>query len=75
MGYGFGFGDAAPNMKERGKEGNRKVYVPMEDIFERLQDREELEYHPPSDTVPYEARAMSRFDNSECTAAFGSALR
>ena len=71
----FGLGDAAPNMKERGKKGNGTVYVPMEDIFEWLQDREELEYHLPSDTVPYEARARSRFDNPECAAVFGSALR
>ena len=71
----FGLGDAAPNMKERGKKGNGTVYVPMEDIFERLQDLEELEYHLPSDTVPYEARARSRFDNPECAAVFGSALR
>ena len=71
----FWFGDAAPNMRERGKKGNGTVFVPMEDIFEWLQDREELEYHLPSDAVQYKARATSRFDNPECTAIFGSALR
>ena len=39
----FFYGDAAPNMKERGMKGNGTVYAPMEDIFEWLQDREELE--------------------------------
>ena len=39
----FFYGDAVPNMKERGAKGNRTVYVPLEDIFQWLQDREELE--------------------------------
>ena len=30
-------------MKEHGQKGNYTVYVSLEDIFERLQDREELE--------------------------------
>ena len=71
----FFYGDAVPNMKERGLKGNGTVYVPMEDIFSWLQDREELEYHLPSDEVPYRARASSRFDSPECTAIFGSVLR
>ena len=37
------YGDAAPNMKERGMKGNGTVYVAIKDIFEWLQDREELE--------------------------------
>ena len=56
-------------------QGNGTVHVSMEDIFEWLQDREELEYHLPSDAVPYRAKATSRFDSPECTAIFGSVLR
>ena len=72
---GFFYGDAVPNVKERGTKGNGTVHVPMEDIFKWLQDREELEYHLPSDACPYKARATSRFDTSEFTAMFGSVLR
>ena len=71
----FFYGDAVPDMTERGKKGNGTVYVPMEDTFKWLQDREELEYHLPSDAEPYKARATSRFDTPECTAIFGSVLR
>ena len=49
----FFYGDALPNMKERGQKGNYTVYVSLEDLFEWLQDREELEYHLPSDASPY----------------------
>ena len=61
--------------KERGKKGNGTVHVSVEELFGWLQDREELEYHLPSDTVPYKARATSRFDTPEFTAIFGSVLR
>ena len=71
----FWFGDALPSMEERGKIGNGTTYVDMGDLFEWLQDREELEYHLPSDETPYKARATSRFDTPECTAIFGSVLR
>ena len=71
----FFYGDAVPNQKERGKEGTGTVHVSVEDLFGWLQDREELEYHLPSDTVPYKARATSRFDTPEFTAIFGSVLR
>ena len=71
----FFYGDALPNMKERGRKGNGTTYVAMEDLFAWLQDREELEYQLPSDAVPYRARATSRFDTPECTAIFGSVLR
>ena len=71
----FFYGDAVPNMTERGKKGNGTVYVPMQDLFAWLQDREELEYHLPSDAERYKARPTSRFDTSECTAIFGSVLR
>ena len=55
--------------------GNGTVRVPLADIFEWLQDREELEYHLPSDAVPYSAKATSRFDTPEFTAIVGSVLR
>ena len=71
----FFYGDAVPNMKERGVKGNHTVHVPLEDIFQWLQDREELEYQLPSDAAPYRARATSRFDTPEFTAIFGSVLR
>ena len=71
----FFYGDAVPNMKERGMKGNGTVHVPLQDIFQWLQDREELEYMLPSDAVPYRARATSRFDTPEGTAIFGSVLR
>ena len=71
----FFYGDAVPNMKERGKKGTGTVHVSVEELFGWLQDREELEYHLPSDTVPYKARATSRFDTPEFTAIFGSVLR
>ena len=71
----FFYGAAVPNMKERGMKGNRTVHVPLEDIFQWLQDREELEYQLPSDAAPYRARATSRFDTPEFTAIFGSVLR
>ena len=71
----FFYGDAVPNMKERGMKGNGTVHVTMEEIFKWLQDREELEYALPSDAAPYKARATSRFDTAECTAIFGSVLR
>jgi hypothetical protein len=74
----FFYGDAVPNMPQRGQrgcKGNNTVHVPMEELFVWLQDREELEYQLPSDAVPYKARATSRFDTSEFTAIFGSALR
>lgn len=51
------------------------VYVPMEELFMWLQDREELEYSLPSDSAPYKARATSRFDTTEFTAIFGCVLR
>ena len=35
----FFYGDATPNMKERGMKGNRSVHVQMEDLFKWLQDR------------------------------------
>jgi hypothetical protein len=34
----FFYGDAVPDMKERGQKGNGTVYVKMEDIFSWLQD-------------------------------------
>ena len=50
------------------------VYVPMEELFMWLQDREELEYSLPSDSAPYKARATSRCV-TEFTAIFGCVLR
>ena len=64
----FFYGDAVPNMKERGMKGNGTVHVTMEQIFKWLQDREELEYAMPSDAAPYKARATSRFNTAEYTA-------
>ena len=55
----FGFGDSAPNMRERGRTGNGTVYVPMEDIFERLQDREELELQTRCHTRPERGAAST----------------
>ena len=69
----FFYGDAVPNMKERGMKGNDTVHVIMEDYFKWLQDREELEYAVRSDATPYKASATSRFDTPECTAIFGRA--
>ena len=57
----FFYGDAVPNMPQRGLKGNHTTYVPMEDIFAWLQDREELEYTLPAErsagqpTPPYKA--------------------
>ena len=62
-------------MKERGMKGNGTVHVPLQDIFQWLQDREELVYQLPSYGMPYRARATSRFDTPEGTAIFGSVLR
>ena len=77
----FFYGDAVPNMPQRGLKGNHTTYVPMEDIFAWLQDREELEYTLPAErragqpAPPYKARAHSRFDTPELTAIFGSVFR
>ena len=71
----FFYGDAVPNMKERGLKGTGTVHILMEELFIWLQDREELEYRLPSDSVPYKARATSRFDTPEFTAIFGCVLR
>ena len=46
----FGYGDALPNQKDRPR------YIPFEDIFKALQDREELEYTLESDERPFRAR-------------------
>ena len=69
----FFYGDALPNMKEC--RGNYGVYISPKELFEWLQDREELEYHPSSDASPYKARTTSRFYTSEFIAMFGSVLR
>ena len=71
----FFYGDAVPNMPNRGLDGTGTVYITMEEIFAWLQDREELEYTLPSETTRYKARATSRFDTPEMTAMFGSVLR
>jgi len=65
----FLYGDCTPNMR------NRPVYVPMEEIFPYLQDREELAYALASDTQPYIPRTRSRFDTPEYAAVFGDVLR
>ena len=62
-------------MIQRGAKGTGTVHVPMHELFQWLQDREELEYALPSDTAPYKARATGRFDTAECTANIGSVLR
>ena len=71
----FFYGDALPNVTQRGAKGAGAVHVSMGELFAWLQDREELEYALRSDAVPYKARATSRFDTPECTAIFGSVLR
>ena len=65
----FWYGDALPNQKERPR------YIPDEDIFKALQDREELEYTLESDERPFRARGKSRFDTAEMTIVFGDTLR
>ena len=71
----FFYGDALPNMAQRGAKGTGTVYVKMEELFPWLQDREELQYDLRSDTTPYKARERSRFDTPEITAIFGTVLR
>ena len=70
----FFYGDAVPNMTERGKKGNGTGCVPMQDL-RGCRTLNKLEYHLPSDAERYKARPTSRFDTSECTAIFGSVLR
>ena len=73
----FFYGDAVPNMEQRGsiKSPNHTVHVEITDLLQWLQDREELEYTLPSEAVPYKARAQSRFDTPEFTAIAGSVKR
>ena len=44
-------------------------------MFQRLVDREELQYSLPTDAQPYKASVMSRWDNNLMTLLFGSTLR
>jgi hypothetical protein len=73
----FFYGDAVPNMDQRGdpKNGSKTVHVDIAELCSWLQDREELEYTLPSEKKPYKARATSRFDTPEFTAIFGCVKR
>ena len=49
--------------------------ITFEQLFAALPDREELEYHLDSGTVPYRAKSQSRFDEPELVLVFGDTLR
>ena len=65
----FLYGDACPNMP------NRPSKLTFENIFETLQDREELAYSVPGDDMPYVPRATNRFDTPEMVCIMGDVLR
>ena len=60
----FFYGDAVPNMTERGSKGNGTVHVSLEDIFEFLQDRLGLSLSYSSRSKVYatcDLKAMPRY--------------
>ena len=64
----FFYGDCAPNLE-------RPAKITWRDLFRYLMNREELEYHLPSDGVRYKARADSRWNTPEFAALFVDAVR
>ena len=64
----FLFGDCVPFLK-------RETPVTLQQIFDALPSREELEYHLDSDEDRYLANDRSRWDTPEFYAAFASILR
>ena len=64
----FFYGDCAPNL-------DRPAKIPWRALFKYLMNREELEYHLPSDKERYKANPDSRWNKPEFAAVFVDALR